>query len=176
MRRKKYRKHITYDSQETKTVIGLLIVFAGALALLSYFLEGGAFVFIRSLFNEGTLILSIFCFSLSLRMLGSEFPLASTRSLIGQALFLIFYSAYRSSIFDGSGATISDQTTYGGIIGNFVFNFLRQNVFLNFTPIFIFLMIILSIPLALTMTIDQFLDKVGAVIQWIINKIIPKPK
>ena len=176
MRRKRYRKHITYDSQETKTVIGLLIVFAGALALLSYFLEGGAFVFIRSLFNEGTLVLAIFCFSLSLRMFGSEFPLASTRSLIGQALFLIFYSAYRSSIFDGSGATIGDQTIYGGIIGNFVFNFLRQNVFLNFTPIFIFLMIILSIPLALTMSIDQFLDKIGAAIQWLMSKVIPKPR
>ncbi|KXK26965.1 MAG: DNA translocase SpoIIIE [candidate division WS6 bacterium OLB20] len=166
--RPRKKKGIQYDSQETRAVIGLLFLFAGLLGVLSYFMDGGIFTFFRSLTGDATIFLAILCFNSSLHMFDSKFPLAGGRSLAGQALFVVFYAAFVQSIFGGSDPLgRNDPTRYGGIVGSFVYTFLLENIFLNFTPVFIIVMIVLSIPLALSMTILEFLDRVGRGIEFL---------
>lgn len=170
--RPRKKKGIQYDSKETRAIIGLLFLFIGLLAILSYFMDGGIFTFVHSLTGDATFFLAILCFDLSLHMFDSKFPLAGGRSLAGQTLFVVFYAAFMQSIFGGQDPLgREDVTRYGGYVGSFVYTFLLENVFLNFTPVFIIVMIVLSIPLALSMTILEFLDRIGKGMQFMFDKV-----
>lgn len=171
-RRGRKRKGITYDSQETKALVGLLFLFAGVLAILSYFMDGGIFTVVRSISGDATFFLAIFCFNLSLAMFKSKLPFATRRSLFGQALFVVSLSAFFQSIFGGADPVSRIETTrYGGIVGSTVYSFLLENVFLNFTPIIIITGLVFSIPLAFSITILEFLDRVGRGIEILWDKI-----
>src|SRR3990172_11910780 len=166
------KKHITYDCGETKALIGLIALLIGALAILSYFIEGRIFAFIHSLTADATFFLGIFCLNLALHLFRSNFPTARGRSLFGQFLFVVFYSSFLNSIFGGGEAIgVADKTRYGGIVGYNVYTFMRENIFLNFTPVVIIVIVILSIPLSLSMSVLEFLDKLGAGLQWVWNKL-----
>ena len=166
------KKKITYDSGETKAFIGLLFLFAGALAILSYFIDGGVFAFVHSLTVDATFFLGIFLFNVSLHLFHSEFPLARGKSLLGQFMFVVFYSAFLNSLFGGGQAIgAGTATKYGGIVGYNVYSFMRENVFLNFTPVVIIILVIIAVPLSLSMSILDFLDKLGGALQWIWNKL-----
>jgi len=166
--RPKAKKQVTYDSKETKTIIGLLALIVAVVAVFSYFIEGGIFSFVHSLVGDATIFLAIFSTSFAMFMFGSNFPLATSRSVLGQLLFTIFYATFLSSLFS-SGADVSEIDS-GGIIGSFLYKIMVENVFLNFTPIFIVLVLVVSIPLALSMTIMQFLEKTGAGFNWLYLK------
>jgi hypothetical protein len=58
------KQKFTYDSDETKAFLGLVALFGGALAILSYVIEGGVFAFIHSLTADATFFLGIFLFFL----------------------------------------------------------------------------------------------------------------
>lgn len=166
------KKRITYDSQETKAFFGLITLFIGIIAVLSYFIEGGAFAFIRKLTADATIFLAIFCFNLSLHMFSSGFAMTKARSLFGQVLFVVFYAAFLNSIFaSGTSLPLSQQTQYGGIVGNAVYTFLRENVFLNFTPVFVIIMVILAIPLSISMSVMDFMDRLGRGLEWVWLKV-----
>ncbi|MFQ5493504.1 MAG: DNA translocase FtsK 4TM domain-containing protein [Candidatus Dojkabacteria bacterium] len=171
MGRKKKKKNITYDSQETKAFIGLIALFGGVLAILSYFMEGGVFDFIHALTADATFFLAIFLFNLALYLFRSEFPLARGRSLLGQILFLLAYPAFLNAIF-GGGSTLplGQEFRYGGVVGHYIYTFLNENIFLNFTPVVLIVAIVFAIPLSLSMSILEFLDRLGSGLQWIWSK------
>ncbi|MCA9382803.1 DNA translocase FtsK [Candidatus Dojkabacteria bacterium] len=169
-KKKGRKKKTTYDSKEAKAFYGLIALFIGVLTLLSYFLEGPVFVFLKNLTAGATIFLALFCFNLSLYLFKSKFPLAQGKSLIGQFIFVLFYSAFINSIF-GGGYSLNEgeEAQYGGIIGFYIYTFFSENVFLNFTPVFLFAVILVSLPIALSMTLVQFLDALGRFFQWIFS-------
>lgn len=170
-RRKRGRKKkITYDSNETKAVLGLVSLFVGALTLFSYFIEAPVFDFLQNLAGDATFFLSLFFLNLSLYLFQSKFFMAQTKSILGQLMFVVFYAAFINSIFGGGYSfEFGEEARYGGIIGYYVYNFFSENFFLNFTPVFLIVMVIVSLPLTLTMGIAEFLERLGQIIQWFIN-------
>jgi DNA segregation ATPase FtsK/SpoIIIE, S-DNA-T family len=174
MKRKKRtsKKRITYDSSESKSVLGLLFLFLGIISLLSYFIDAPAFVFVKNFFADATVFLTIFSFSTSLYIFGSKFVLAKPKSIIGQILFLISYSSFINSIFGGDYIIQQDQVIlYGGYVGYYVYSFLNEYLFLDFTPIVLFSIIIISLPISISMPLSQFLDYLGNAVLWIWSKI-----
>ena len=124
--------------------------------------------------------MAVLFFSLSLSMFHSKFPLASTRSIIGQSMFLVFFAAFSNAVFGGGLSLIpGEEIKYGGIIGYQVYTFFNENLFFNTTPVFLFAMMVIAVPLALAMTISDFLDKLGRALQWLfsgISSLKPKSK
>lgn len=174
MARPRKKQRFTYDSNEVKAVLGIIFLFAGVISLLSLFLEGQIFDIFASIFSNdiATFVSALFFFNFSLSMFGKTFAFSKTRSLIGQFLFLISYSAFLNSIWGTNYKLIEGSPIeYGGLIGYYVFTFLSENVFLNFTPVFIIGVIFISIPLTFSITIYQFLEYVGTVIEKIFNFI-----
>lgn len=166
------KKRITYDSSETKALIGLISLFIGVLTILSYFIEGPIFAFLQNIVKDATIFLAIFFFNVALNLFNSKFSLARTKSVIGQFFFVVFYAAFVNSIFGGGySLELGEETRYGGIIGYYVYRFFSDNVFLNFTPIFLFTIVAISIPVSLSITIVDALDKLGKIIQKLISYI-----
>ncbi|MEI7579561.1 MAG: DNA translocase FtsK [bacterium] len=179
MSRKAYRKskkRITYDSNETKSLFGLIFLFLGVLTLLSYFLTGGIFLFLKNLTGTATIFLTILLFDLCLYLFRSKFPIATGRSIIAQVFFLLAYAGFINSIF-GGGYTLqpSQGAEYGGIVGFYLYRFLSENIFLNFTPVFFFVIILFSVPVALSMSISQFMEVLGKIFLKIWS-LFKKPK
>lgn len=177
MARPRKKQRLTYDSNEMKTILGLLFLFSGVLALLSLFLEGAIFSIYQDIFSNdlATLIFSLFQFDLALAQFKSKWPFSQKKSLWGQLLFLVAYSAFLNSIWGTNYKLVpGSPVQYGGLVGYHVFTFLSENLFLNFTPIFIMGLIFISIPLTFGLTIHQFLEKLGSIMEKIINLITRK--
>jgi DNA segregation ATPase FtsK/SpoIIIE-like protein len=165
------KQRITYDSNETKTVFGLLFLFIGILTLLSLFMDAPIFKFFKDIFSNdfATFCFSLFLFDLSLAMFRSKFPFAQGKSLIGQAIFLLAYSAFLNSIWGTNYKLVNSPVDYGGVVGYYIYTFLSENIFMNFTPIFILCLIFISIPLTFSITILAFLEKIGSILEKIVN-------
>jgi len=175
MGRLRKKSKFTYDSKEARTVIGLFFLLLGVLTLLSLFLEDAIFLVIKNVFSNdlATLVFALFLFDLTLAIFGSKFAFSRKKSLFGQILFLIFYSAFLNSIWGTNYKLIEGSPVeYGGWIGFFVYTFLSENVFLNFTPVFIMGVIFISIPLIFSITINDFLSILGGGFQKIVDFIL----
>jgi DNA segregation ATPase FtsK/SpoIIIE, S-DNA-T family len=171
-KRKSNKKRITYDSSETKALVGLVAFCLGVLSLLSYFVEAPVFTFLQGIVGEATIFLSIFLITFALLMFDSRFTLAQRSSVVAQFVFTIFFAAFLSSIFGGGFGSISDTSSQsGGIIGNFIYGVFNEYLFLNFTPVILFAIVIISLPLALSMTILQFINKIGELISKMMDSL-----
>jgi S-DNA-T family DNA segregation ATPase FtsK/SpoIIIE len=160
------RKKITYDSKESKVLAGLFFLALGVLSMLSLFVEGKVFEFFRGLvYNEATTVLmSIWFFNISLNLFRSKFILTKKKSLFGQFLIIIGLAGFITSIF-GAVSPASLGINPGGLVGYYVFTFLNDNLFFNFTPVVFMVILIFAIPFTLVMPIGRFLDILGLAIQ-----------
>lgn len=177
-RRRKYKPRVTYDSEETKTFLGLVFLFLGVLAVLSYFIEGPVFSFIQNLVAEGTFLMAIALFNLSLFMFRSNFPLAQGKSVIAQVFFVLAYASFLNSIFSKGDYLLpfGGRSEHGGIVGYQIFTFLNENLFLNFTPIFLIVVMFISLPISLSIGLVKSLEFLGNLLQKIFDKLKPQPR
>lgn len=171
---------MTYDSKESKAVLGLIFLAFGVLTILSIFLDGQVFQFFKSiLYNDvDTFILGLFFMFCSLNAFNSKFILTKKRSLLGQLMIVIGLAGFFSSVY-GSLPTNNGIVSQGGFVGNYLYNFLSQNLFFNFTPIVFMVILIFAIPFTLVMPISRFLDILGVALQktvMFVWKVILKKK
>lgn len=101
-----------------------------------------------------------------------DFPLATKKSILGTFLLLISFTGLMASFFASEGGTIDDASLkYGGWIGHYTYTILSENVFLNFTPFFLILLLAFSLPLVLSLGFVEFFDKIGQFFSWFMMKI-----
>lgn len=78
------------------------------------------------------------------------------------------------SFFGGDLEQADSRTLrYGGYIGYYVYNFLSERLFLNFTPFFLVFVMAFSLPLVMSVSFVVFFEKVGKLFVWIISKFSP---
>src|SRR6185369_1168914 len=98
------KKHPTYDSKETKTVLGLILLLLSLFFLVSIFTvstEANIFTQTRNLFGQSTILTAFFLFSLGLHYLGSELPFTKPMSLIAQGVLVFLVPALLTSFATG---------------------------------------------------------------------------
>jgi S-DNA-T family DNA segregation ATPase FtsK/SpoIIIE len=167
------KKAITYDSKETKFVLGLLLFALSMFSVLSYFIsDGGIFAFLKTIFGEATFLFSLFTLNLSLSLFGAEVFSTSRKSLLGQLFLLIF-----SAVLIATNAELKDfralsyEGNYGGIIGYEIAAFSRESVLLNLTGFVSLVIVVLSLPFVLNMQVAEFFQGVVSLIKKLIEKI-----
>ncbi len=167
--RKRRKPKPTYDSEETKVVIGLIFLFISIIITLSYFLTGPLFVFVKSLSGTGTALLSGFFLLFALYLFKASIPFATKRSVFGMLLLTVSFSSIMASLFSSSGD--ERALKYGGLIGFHVYNFINERLFLNFTPVFLVFVMAFSLPLVMSVSFVVFFEKIGRGFSWLIEKI-----
>jgi len=171
-KRPRYKKS-TYDSKESKTLIGLILLALGVLTTLSLFLDGQVFKFFKSIVynNLATILLGLFFFFASLNIFQSKFIFAKRKSLFGQLLIIIGLAGFLTSIFGAIEPTQISQNP-GGLVGYYMYNFLSENLFFNFTPIVFMVILIFAVPFTILMPISKFIDLLGVIIQTVVQFFI----
>lgn len=87
-------------------------------------------------------------------------------------LLTISFTALMVSFFGGSLENPDARTLrYGGWIGYYVYTFLSEKLFLNFTPFFLVFLLAFSLPLVMSVSFVIFFEKLGKSLSWIISKL-----
>jgi len=162
--RPRKRKKITYESKETKVFLGLVCLILSGVAVLTYLVEGNSLILknAKSIFGDATFLAALLFFNLGFYLLNARYSFASKRSLIGQALFLISILMIFTLVADKEGLLIKAKDgQMGGLAGYYLTRFLERQVFAQFTILVAFILLFVSLPLMLVMTISEFIAKLG---------------
>ena len=157
---------------EWNTLVGLATLGIGSIALLSIFINVPLFLFIKNFFFDSiaNFFFAICMFNITLSLFKVKTPFTNLKSLVGQAVFVVFYAAFLNSIWGNNYKIVSGlPVKYGGLVGLYVYNFFSQYLTLQYTPIFIFIIIFLCIPFILSMTVTRFLEIIGSVMEKFYN-------
>jgi DNA segregation ATPase FtsK/SpoIIIE-like protein len=173
------KKHPTYDSKETQTVLGLLLLVASLFFFISFFAvsnESSIFTQARSIFGQSTLMTSFFFLSLGLNRLGSTIPFARTSSLIGQGILVVLLPALMTSLSSGQFEIFryaeDISKVPGGRVGYFIIVDLMKETFpiQPATSLILFLMTLIFIPVALTVPVSKLVEYTTKAFIWIREK------
>lgn len=164
------KKHPTYDSRETKTVLGLLAMLGGiffAISLFTVATESNIFTQAKNLFGQSTIFTVIFLFSLGLGLLGFDLPFTNNKSLFGQfaLVFLIpaLLTAFSTGVFEIY--TYEDQIDKiaGGRVGYIIVANVMQETLPTQpgTRLILLLATLIFVPIALSLSLSKLVD-IGA--------------
>jgi S-DNA-T family DNA segregation ATPase FtsK/SpoIIIE len=175
-RRKK--KHVTYDSKETKTMLGLLCMLLSIIFLISIFVEkqeNTIFTKVYNIFGSSSIFTAAFLADLSLHYLGATLPFTKMRSLIAQLALVFILPAFMTS-FTNTPRTIdyaNASDVAGGYIGYYVVDsLLGDSIPTQPATTFILLLTVLILaPLALSMSLSKIVDIIASAIGWIVNAL-----
>lgn len=171
-KRTKRKKKPTYDSKETKIVVGLFALFVSLTAVLSYFLQGPVFESIQMITGQATIIFAAFLAILGVKLFGVDKPFTQTKSIVGWFLMTVVVAALLNSIFGGDFVLDSiNKTKYGGVVGYHTYTLLSERLFLNYTPVFLLLIFVLTIPMTLSISLVQFVESIGKFFSWFFERI-----
>lgn len=174
MARKK--KHPTYDSKETKTVLGLLLLIFAIFFLISFFAvstENSIFAQAKSIFGQSTILTSFFLFSLGLRFLGSNLTITKTPSLIAQGILIFLVPAFLTAISNGPFEIFRYGDDFNNIVGGSVGYFIVANVMQETLPtqpatnLILFLLVLLFIPIAISVSVALIIEYLGKILNWL---------
>lgn len=172
MARRRKPKQISYDSKEVKVVFALAFLAMAILSIGGIFFSAPVFKAFQDLFNNTicTVLFAFICLNVSIKLFNVTYSFNRTRSLIGQILILLAFAGLLQSLWIGSADLLAGpETLPGGIIGHTIAIFLFDKLFLQFTPIVLFLVILFSIPLVLSMPLNTFLEYLGGIFLSIFN-------
>ncbi|MBE2280413.1 MAG: DUF87 domain-containing protein [Ignavibacteriaceae bacterium] len=167
------KKHVTYDSRETSTVIGLISLLLGIFFLITLLSftdnQTNLFTQARGLFGFSTVITVIFLFTLGIHFLGSKLPFASTRSIVAQGLLVFLFPALLTAFATSERELDRGEQGLGGIVGKFIVQDIFGNtVSVEFgTRIILLLAVLIIAPIAISMSISQIIDKIVVFFGWI---------
>lgn len=173
------KKHITYDSKETSSFLGLICILAGLFFFISIFTvseaESNLFIRTKEIFGQSTIVTAIFLTNLGLYLLGTRLPFTKKLSLIGQFALTILVPALLTSFSTTPRelSRLSGSDVLGGHVGYYVV----QTIFGDKFPTepatkFILLMtILIMIPIALSMSVSELVSRAEVVIRWIVNSV-----
>ncbi len=170
MRRRRLKKEITIQSDETRNVFGILSLIIASLLALSFFISAPGFDLIKRYLGQSTIFAFVLALSFSLKMFRIEFLLTKTKSIIGQSLSFLTSSSLLHFFISSEEAELAAQEGRGGgELGYFVTNkylidyFAREGTFI----------ILLSLTIiAITLTFNISIVKVFEIIKDIITKTL----
>lgn len=175
-RRKK--QEVTYDSKETRTVLGLLSILGGIVFLIAFLVEPNQtnmFTQLRTWFGEGTIITSIFLFSLGFRLFGTELPFAKTRSVVAQGFLVFLVPAFLASTYnsEAAAANVANQGLSGGQLGyTLAFKLFEDTlVFGQYTRFILGFAILIFTPIAISISVTRIVDVLHKVGAWFAKSI-----
>ncbi|MBN1331952.1 DNA translocase FtsK [Candidatus Dojkabacteria bacterium] len=152
---------VTYESKETKVVLGIAFFVLAILSFLSYFDDSSIVIStVRSFFGAATIFSAILFLNISLLLFDVKYPFSQSRSLLGQTVFVLGLIIVISLLSDP--ADFEERAKAGevaGLVGFHVSRFLERQVLAQFTVVFGFLLVIISIPMILLMTFSEFISK-----------------
>jgi DNA segregation ATPase FtsK/SpoIIIE, S-DNA-T family len=172
--RRRRRKQVTYDSKETRTVLGLLAILLSIVLYISAFVDANDvnfFTEVRGLFGQTTLVTGFFFMNLGLYLFDSTLPFASRTSVIAQFILVFLLPAFITSLhpskFDARIATSAGLS--GGRIGYFLSYQLFSDslVFAQYTPLVLGIATAIFAPIALSMSINKLLEYLGLTLTWL---------
>jgi DNA segregation ATPase FtsK/SpoIIIE, S-DNA-T family len=173
MRRGRRRKKFTYDSSETRTVIGLVFVAVSVVTILSVFTQGIAFDFVKNLFGNTSLLYSAFFFLLGIKLLNKDVKKIPTRIVLG----LFWISVATSALLATKNISIIEMRQksfngeFGGIVGFTIMEFLSDLLSLNAVAPLMIVLIFLSISQVLNLSLGEYLSKISLLLNFIITKL-----
>lgn len=167
------RKHVTYDSRETSTAIGLIGLLVSIFFLISLFSvsdnQTNLFTQSRNLFGFSTIITIIFLLCFSLHFLGSKLSFTTNRSIIAQGALVFIIPALLTAFATSERELNRGEQGLGGVVGRFIV----QNIFGSAFPVdfgtqFILILAVLILaPIALSVSISQIVDSTIVVFKFI---------
>jgi DNA segregation ATPase FtsK/SpoIIIE-like protein len=167
------KKHVTYDSRETATVVGLISLLIGVFFLITLFSltdnQNNLFTQARGIFGFSTVVTVIFLFSLGLHFLGSRLPFASARSVAAQGVLVVLFPALLTAFATSERELNRGETGLGGMVGGFIVRDIFGSSFpVEFgTRIVLFLAVAILIPMAISMSISNIIDKIAMFLGWL---------
>lgn len=171
------KQALTYDSKESKSILALILLLLSILSFLTYLVDSDSLLLktTKNLFGEVTFIAGIIFLNLSLLYFNIRHTFNNGRSVLGQILFFIAILIIFTSVNDKTEIeTLAYQGQAGGIIGYHLTRLLERQLFAQFTLLFAFILLFLSIPLMLMMTITEFASKLGQTFKNIKTSIASK--
>lgn len=172
--RPRKKSQFTYDSKETKFILGLLALALAVFTFLSYLItqDQSLFAFLRSLFGDATFMLAFLSFNLALSLFGLSYMFSSRQSLVSQFLILISLGIVISA---NSNPLLRQDLSYsgglGGIVGFELASFFQNFIFLNLTAGVFIILIILLLPSMFSQSLAEFFGNVGTQIGELIKLI-----
>lgn len=167
------KKHVTYDSRETSTVMGLISLLLGIFFLITLFslsdTQNNLFTQSRGLFGFSTIVTVIFLFSLGIHLLGSKLSFSSTRSVIAQGLLVFLVPALLTAFATSERELNRGEQGLGGLVGGFIVkNIFGSSFPVEFgTRVILLLAVLIVAPIAISMSISEIIDKVAMFFAWL---------
>jgi DNA segregation ATPase FtsK/SpoIIIE-like protein len=170
------KKHPTYDSKETLTVLGIgLLVLALFLLLsqLSSDTDTSIFGTAKGVFGTATFVAVFVSFNFSLRFLGIDYIFNTARSLIVQAILLFTIPAFMTAMASGPLEIYryagNSGETLGGQIGYFVVVNIMQETLPTqpATKLILFIVNLVLIPLALAIPSKMVFEYLSLILKGI---------
>lgn len=172
MKKRGRQKKITYDSNETKVAIGLLLLLSGVVGILSMFAEGSVFDIIIDVFGMSTLAFSIAILGLSFRLLGFMQKQVTTTTVFGLFFIAISVALYLSGQvgMPANVRLLSYDGEYGGMVGYELSEIIGDYLFIEAIRPLAILIIFFSIPMVINMKVSDYLKKIGEVLGFVSAK------
>ncbi len=160
------KRQITYDSKETQTFLGLVLIILAVFFGISVFTvsdgTGTIFEEAKYFFGEATLFLSVFLTFLGLKFLGVRLPFTGLVNLVAQGTLVILLSALFTAFTSYSWEEIklNPGVTEGGRIGHFIIVGIFGDGFPTqpATRFILILLIALLIPVALSVSLTKIVE------------------
>jgi len=178
MARRRSQK-MTYDSQETRTLFGLLAILAALaifIAAVADPTQAGFFTQIRQFFGHATILAAIFALNFGLWMLGSKLPFASRASVFGQFILVVLLPALFSSLYLSKALALSyaEVGAAGGRLGyEIAFGLFGDAlVFGQFTPLILFLAVLIFLPIALSMSVARCVQIIWSIVSAVLDGLM----
>ncbi len=173
MARKK--QHITYDSKETHTIVGLLSFLFGLFFLVTLFTNSEAqtnlFSQVKNLFGNSTALTAIFLITTGLHFLGAKWSFTKTRSLLGQFALVFLIPAVMTAFSNSPRelARIAGNDTLGGEVGYLIVNTVLGDVIPTqpATKFILIALTLIALPVALSLSLSELFDTLVKIISWI---------
>lgn len=172
---RKKKQTITYDSKETSTFLGLVLMIFGLFFGISVFTvtEGETTLFsqAKDIFGNATIFLSIYLILIGVKFLGGSLKFIRTVNLISQAILIILIAGLFTA-FDGSDKIAvngNGANTNGGHVGFWIL----RNIFGDLTPalastkIILVAVTLVIIPPALTLSLNKTVEIIKKVLSTI---------
>ncbi len=176
-RRKK--KHITYDSKETSSFLGLICILAGLFFFISIFTvsetESNLFMRTKDIFGQSTIVTALFLTNLGLYLLGTRLPFTKKLSLIGQFALTLIIPALLTS-FSTTPRELS-RLAGNDVLGGHVGYYFVQTIFGDKFPtepatkFILLLATLIMIPIAFSMSVSEIVSKLEVIFKWLGNTI-----
>ncbi|MBN1915734.1 DNA translocase FtsK 4TM domain-containing protein [Candidatus Dojkabacteria bacterium] len=168
-RGRKRTKTITYQSEETKSLAGLLCLILASLFFLSYFVEAPAFELIGKLFGQITFLAGIFLINLGLYFLCVDWAMAKKSSLFGQIILLFSLAILLHTTFTSKrdALDLAEKGGLGGLVGyTLAWKFFIEYFTRSVTIVLMAVIVLISTLFTLTISIKRFIDHIGKGFKW----------